>query len=525
MAPAAGLRPAPHGRAQSAPSLRHLQCFYEAASLGDATTALAWAQRAAQAAAAKAGYELTVSWCARAIEIEEMLDPPDPARRAALFISLGRARNDAGAVLSARSDFVAAAALARQAGRPDLLARAAIHYGGRWPGTVDASDTVGLALLAEADAALPQTDSPLGVAVLDAQVSWSALSPDRDPMLRLAQEALAMARRLGQPYAIFRSLLTCQFALNGAVRPADRLPLADEAIELATSIGDPTLVTAALSLKAIPLLALGRLSEVIDLYDECARNDPGTKGPSDFRIEFEVAWAAIEGRMHDWEQLALRFPTLGEPYLGRVAHVVGWWNGVTLAWLQGSPEFPARLQRFPADVYEYVSQALPVEALVAAAEGRVDHARQILNGAEREPWRRTAVGARHMSAAFCAPLVAALGDHDQIVALHDELVDYSGTWLVQFTNTYLGAADHHLGVLARALGHTEEAEERLRAALASYDAAPERLYRAAALVELAELAAEQDDKQRCRDLLSMAEPEARQMGLEPLLARCGRLQT
>jgi hypothetical protein len=109
--------------------------------------------------------------------------------------------------------------------------------------------------------------------------------------------------------------------------------------------------------------------------------------------------------------------------------------------------------------------------------------------------------------------------------LYDELLDYSGTWLVQFTNTYLGAADHYLGMLARALGRPDEAEERLCAALASYDAAPERLCRAAALVELAELAAEGDNEQRCRDLLAVAEPEARQMGLEPLLARCTRLQS
>ena len=80
-------------------------------------------------------------------------------------------------------------------------------------------------------------------------------------------------------------------------------------------------------------------------------------------------------------------------------------------------------------------------------------------------------------------------------------------------------------MLARALGRSDEAEERLRAALASYEAAPERLFRAAALVELAELAAERDDKQRCGDLLAIAEPEARQMGLEPLLARCARLQS
>jgi class 3 adenylate cyclase/tetratricopeptide (TPR) repeat protein len=498
--------------------------YYEAASLGDAATALLWAQRAAEDGAARAGYELAVTWYERALEIEEMLDPPDPARRGALLISLGRARNDAGAVLSARSDFVAAATLARQAGRPDLLARAAVRYGGRWPGIVDASDPVGLALLAEADAALPPTDSPLRVAVLDAQVTWVAQTLDRDAMLRPAQQALAMARRLGQPSSIFRALLNYQFALNGTTRPEDRLPLAEEANELADSIGDPRLVRAALGMKAQPLLALGRLSEVIDLYHECARTDPGTKGPADFRIEFELPWAAIEGRMNDWEQLAIRYATLGERDAGRVAHVVGSMHACLLAWLQGRDNFPELVTRFGADFPGY-ELGTPVEAFVAAAEGHLEHAHQILNGPEREPWRRAAAVVRHQSAGFCAPLVAAVGDHDHIVALYDDLLDYSGTWLVNFTNTYMGAADHHLGVLARALGRPEEAEERLRAALASYDAAPERLYRAAALVELAELAAERDDKQRCRDLLAMAEPEARQMGLEPLLARCARLRS
>jgi hypothetical protein len=84
-----------------------------------------------------------------------------------------------------------------------------------------------------------------------------------------------------------------------------------------------------------------------------------------------------------------------------------------------------------------------------------------------------------MGAGWSAWPVAAFGDSDQIVAVYDELVDHSGTWVVNFANTYLGAADHHLGMLARALGRTDEAEERLRAALASYDAAPERLFRAA----------------------------------------------
>jgi predicted ATPase len=267
--------------------------FYEAAPLGDAAAALEWVQRAAEDATARAGYELAVSWYERALEIEEMLGPADPARQAALLIALGRARNDAGAVMRARSDFVAAATLARQAGRPDLLARAAIHYGGRYPGLVDPSDPVGPALLAEAHASLPPTDSSLRVAVLDAQVSWLSQSPDRDDYVRPAQQALAMARRLGQPYGIFRALLSYQFALLGAPRPVERLPVADEAIELAQSVGNSALVIAALNIKGMHLLALGRLSEVIDLYRECARLDPIST--TDIMSQFDVGLAAGHG--------------------------------------------------------------------------------------------------------------------------------------------------------------------------------------------------------------------------------------
>jgi hypothetical protein len=192
-----------------------------------------------------------------------------------------------------------------------------------------------------------------------------------------------------------------------------------------------------------------------------------------------------------------------------------------LASKQGRGDFPALLQGHQAEFGD-LSHGVPLDAWMAAAEGRLDQARQILNGPERESWRHAVAVVRRLSAGFCAPLVAAFGDDDHIVALYDDLAGYGGTWLVNFTNTYLGAADHHLDVLARALGRPDEAEERLRAALATY-AAPERLYRATALVELAELAAERDDMQRCRDLLAMAELEARQMGLEPLLTRCARL--
>ena len=72
---------------------------------------------------------------------------------------------------------------------------------------------------------------------------------------------------------------------------------------------------------------------------------------------------------------------------------------------------------------------------MAAAEGRPDDARQILNGPGRESSRHAVAVIRHLFAGFCAPLVAAFGDDDQIVTVYHDLIDYGGTWLFLQANT------------------------------------------------------------------------------------------
>jgi hypothetical protein len=119
-----------------------------------------------------------------------------------------------------------------------------------------------------------------------------------------------------------------------------------------------------------------------------------------------------------------------------------------LAWLQGRDEFPDLLRRHRANFGD-LQPGIPWETFLAATEGRPEEARQILNGPEREVWRRTGAIFRHAITGLCAPLVAEFGDNGHIIAAYEDLFDYSGTWLVVQTNIYFGAADHHLGVLAR----------------------------------------------------------------------------
>src|SRR4051794_27590335 len=120
------------------------------AAVGSPERAVALAVDAGRAAMKRLAFEQSAGWYRRALEAEEIVEPPDPARRAALTIRLVRARNESGEELDARADAVRAAGLARRAGDSALLARAAILYGGHLGVWLDFEDTTGLELVEEA---------------------------------------------------------------------------------------------------------------------------------------------------------------------------------------------------------------------------------------------------------------------------------------------------------------------------------------------------------------------------------------
>ena len=122
-----------HHRVATALESRHATAadlahhFGEAAAFVDADKAVLYASRAAEEAAEQLAYEQAVRFRRLAFESEELIDPPDPARRALLLVEMGEARNTAGDNVGGRDDFVAAAQLARISERSDLLARAALR--------------------------------------------------------------------------------------------------------------------------------------------------------------------------------------------------------------------------------------------------------------------------------------------------------------------------------------------------------------------------------------------------------------
>lgn len=137
---------------------------------------IAGARRAAATAAAMLGFEQAAAWAERALELLELVEPPDDGQRADLMLALADARRNAGDVAGARAVLRDTVESARRAG-PVPLARTALAY--RALGSTAADDTPVTELLREAAAGLGD-DDPLRTTV-EAELSREPVAPPAEP--------------------------------------------------------------------------------------------------------------------------------------------------------------------------------------------------------------------------------------------------------------------------------------------------------------------------------------------------------
>jgi tetratricopeptide (TPR) repeat protein len=126
--------------------------------------------------------------------------------------------------------------IGRELGDAELLARAALAFGLEITAALVDAELV--KVLEEAQRALPATDSPLRARVL-ARLG-AALQPHPDLLypIGLAREAIASARRLGDPGTLLYTAYTGMAAMMDIVDPRERLPLNLEVEQLASAAGD-----------------------------------------------------------------------------------------------------------------------------------------------------------------------------------------------------------------------------------------------------------------------------------------------
>jgi tetratricopeptide (TPR) repeat protein len=204
----------------------------EAVSTVGAKRALDGSERAARRAMSTFAFEDAVAILEKALRVLEPID--DPRALARTLILLGEAR--ARAHLDGSEACRRAAALARQLGDGELLARAALALGAEI--TIATVSGLLVELLREALGMLPEAPSVLRARAL-ARLA-GALQPAPDPMgpVALAREAIAMARALGDEETLRVVLLGAGAALVDYVDPEERLDVDGEMLKLSERAGD-----------------------------------------------------------------------------------------------------------------------------------------------------------------------------------------------------------------------------------------------------------------------------------------------
>ncbi|MGH2997060.1 MAG: hypothetical protein ACRDM9_12165, partial [Gaiellaceae bacterium] len=254
--------------------------FFEAAPGGDIDRAIDYARRAGDRAAALYGYEDAVRLYRMSLEALDFRESGDDAARCDLLVRLGEALARAGDEAAAKATFLAAAEIARRARQPDQLARAALGYGGRYLWVRAGGDPHVVPLLEDALAALPEGDSPTRVRLMGRLACARRSDPDREPGAALSEQAVAMARRLGDAATLAYALDAHYGAHWWYDNPWQRLDLAAELAEVARESRDGERIAQAHLAQLAVLLELGRIPEAEAVLAGLARVADEIRQPS-----------------------------------------------------------------------------------------------------------------------------------------------------------------------------------------------------------------------------------------------------
>ena len=172
-----------------------------------------------------------------------------------LLLALGASEERAG-LEGARESFAQALAVAKELEDPVLLARAALGVAGPWS-TLGREDPEIVAVLEEALAGLGEEDSPLRARLLGrlSLELYYAGQPER--RLALSEEAVAIARRIGDPVTLASALDARHYVLWRPENVEERLEVAAELRRIAAEVGDLELELEGAGWTVVDLLELG----------------------------------------------------------------------------------------------------------------------------------------------------------------------------------------------------------------------------------------------------------------------------
>jgi tetratricopeptide (TPR) repeat protein len=504
-----------------------------AAPLGDVSEAIDYLILAGDRAAAVLAYEEAALHYRRALELVEPGDEDEAPRRCELLLRLGESSWRAGDTRTARSSFEEAARLARRLDSAEMLAQAALGYVTGLGGFLlyarfEVGDTAA-GLLLEALDQLPADDSPLRARVL-ARTAVEMYSANElvERRLALSDEAIEMAHRLGDSEALVIALHSRHWALATPDLLLERLTNSEEMLRVASEMGSREMEFLAhnarfhAALEQCDGAGIDREIEAMATIAEWLRQ-PFYRWHV---VCLREVRAVLDGHFADAERLAEEALRISELRQSQYAgYVFLYAQKTAMRWLQGRLQEMGEVLRPHAERFPWIPRWR--DALVAA-ELRDDNAAR--NELDRHAARgfadlpRDGLWILHLTTlAECCVL---LEDSRRAAELYELLLPYAERNAVSYTLQPFGPVALRLGMLARLLGHWDEAHDHFAVALGCCERLGARAIRPRILYEQARTLlarGEGNDLRHARDVAREAARLASDMDMPGVQARIALL--
>ncbi len=442
--------------------------YAQAAVGGTIGKAVDYAVRAAERATRSLAHEEAVRLYRVALETLDSAGHGSEGQRCELLVALGEARRRAGDVDGARGTLRSGGELAARLGSAELLARAALAFGGPWVtmGVVDHATT---GLLQRALDALGDSSSGLRAQVLARLGMELYFSPARERGQELCRQAVEMAHSAGDDGALGYALSARHWTLWGPDHLEDRLQLATELVELASRLDDTELAVQGHHWRGNDLLEMGDVAAAETAVDAHARLAAELGHPVGLwqAALRQVLLALLAGRFEVAERLAGEARRRGQLADPRSA------AGSQLIQLFVLRREQGRLGELQDDLEETAAAnpAAPIwRAVLALAYvdlGRELEARAELDRLAADGFRSLPRDYAWIGAMVClADSCAALGEASRAETLLGLLEPYAArSAFLGRASASLGSVARPLGLLAATAGRPAEAEAHFERAL------------------------------------------------------------
>ena len=491
-----------------------------------AAEAESYARPAGDRAMALLAYEEAATHYQRAVDAHERAHPdPDPDL-CDLLLALGAAHAAAGRVPDAGRAFDRVAALARDLGLPDYLARAALGFEGELVTGGDVWEER-RALLEEARDALGDCVSPLRIRVTAKLADVLAGLEPGPRVAALSREVLRTAVQLGNEAGLAAALHARHQALALPAHAAERAELARRVVERSESAGATTWAMIGRLARLADLVELGDMVRFDAEFADYAGAARELRRPHDLwrSAVMRAMRALFDGRLDEGAALADEAAELGDRLQqpgAPLAHAV---QVFSVWWHQGRAGELADAAQSWALTAPAAATWRGAAALTRAEAGDAGAARDELLRLTAQ--RCVAVPRDNMwlaTLAFAAEASWLAGDAEVGARLQPLLAPLAGANVTVGAAVAFGAAGRSAGLAAAAAGDLDAAVGLLDSAVAANRRMGSPLWEATAQRDLAEVLrrrAASGDGERSAELAASAGETARRLGAHRLTRPAG----